>query len=187
VHALTKLLLNVNQLPPHSLADRVALHREVPVPVLPADVRESQKIERFGLPFSSLFPVLFGKSPELNPARFVWVQFQSKLSQPFPQFHQESICVSQILKTENIIVGVPDDNDIASRAFPAPDIHPQVEHVMQIDVREQRRNHRTLRSTHLRALPFAFLHHSGLQPFLDQPENTAVGNAVLDKLQEPFV
>ncbi len=43
-------------------------------------------------------------------------------------------------------------------------------------------NRRTLRSTHLRVLPFAFLHHSGLQPFLDQPENAAVGNAMLDEL-----
>jgi hypothetical protein len=73
VHALTKLLLNVSQLPPHSPADRVALHCKAPVPVLPADMRESQKIERFGLSFSSLFSVLFGKSPELNPTRFVWV------------------------------------------------------------------------------------------------------------------
>jgi hypothetical protein len=90
VHALTKLLLNVNQLPPHSLADRVALNRKVPVPVLPADMRESQKIERFGLPFSSLFPVLFGKSPELNPARFIWVQFQPELSQAVPETRSES-------------------------------------------------------------------------------------------------
>jgi hypothetical protein len=73
VHALPELLLNLCQLPPHALADRVTLHRKVPVPVFPADMRESQKIERFGLPFSSLFPVLFGKSPELNPARLVWV------------------------------------------------------------------------------------------------------------------
>jgi site-specific DNA recombinase len=43
-------------------------------------------------------------------------------------------------------------------------------------------DHRTLRSTHLRVLPFAFLHHSGFQPFLDQPENPAVGNAMLDEL-----
>jgi hypothetical protein len=44
-----------------------------------------------------------------------------------------------------------------------------------------------LRSTHLRVLPFAFLHRSRLQPFLDQPEKTAVGNAMLDEPQEPFV
>jgi hypothetical protein len=67
------VLLNFCQLPPQTLAHRVAFHREVPVPVLPADVRESQKIEGFGLPFSSPFPVLFGKSSELDPVRLVWV------------------------------------------------------------------------------------------------------------------
>ena len=89
-----------SQLRPHALADRVALHRKVPVPVLPADVRESQKVERLGLPFSSLFPVLFGKPPELNPARFVWVQFQPELSQPLPKFRQETVCVGPVLEPE---------------------------------------------------------------------------------------
>jgi hypothetical protein len=73
VHALPELLLNLSQLPPHTLAYRVTLHRKVPVPVFPADMRESQEIERFRLPFSSPFPVLLGKSPELDPARFIWV------------------------------------------------------------------------------------------------------------------
>jgi hypothetical protein len=73
VHSPTELLLNFLQLRPHALADRLTLYRERPVPVLPAHVRESQKVERFGLPFSSLCPVLLGKSAELYPARFVWV------------------------------------------------------------------------------------------------------------------
>ena len=110
------------------------------------------------------------------------MQFQPELPQPFPKFRQETICVRQVLEPEDIVIRVSDDNDIASRALLAPGVHPQVEHVMQIDVRKQRRNHRTLRSTHLRVLPFAFLHHSRLQPFLDQPENAAVGNAMLDEL-----
>jgi hypothetical protein len=104
-------------------------------------VRESQEIERFGFPFSSLLPVLFGKSPELNPARFVWVQFQPELSQPFPKLFQEAICIGPRLEPENIIIRVPDDNDIASRALLAPGFHPQVEYIMQIDVRKQGRNH----------------------------------------------
>src|SRR6266852_1725844 len=137
-------------------------------------MRESKKIERLGLPFSSLFPVVLGKPPELNPARLVWVQFQPELLQPLPKFHQKTVCFIPVLEPEYIIVGISDDNDIASRALLAPDVHPQVEHVMQIDIREQRRNRRTLWSTHLRALPFAFLHHSRLQPFLDQTENAAV-------------
>src|ERR1039458_8076453 len=69
VHTLTELLLNLPQLRPHAFADRLAPHREPPYPILPADVREAEKIERVGLPFSSTFPVLFSKSAELDPAR----------------------------------------------------------------------------------------------------------------------
>jgi hypothetical protein len=73
VQAQTELLFDVSQLRPQSLADRMTLHRKVPVPIFPANVRETQKIERFGLSFCSLFPVLFSVSSELNPARLVWV------------------------------------------------------------------------------------------------------------------
>ena len=73
VHTLTELLLNLPQLRPHAFADRLAPHREPPYPILPADVREAEKIERVGLPFSSTFPVLFSKSAELDPTRLIWV------------------------------------------------------------------------------------------------------------------
>ena len=49
---------------------------------------------------------------------------------------------------------------------------------MQIDISEQRRNHRSLRSTYLRLRPLATLHHSGFQPFLDQPNDARVGYAM---------
>src|SRR5215831_13928141 len=78
VHALAKLLFDLSQFTPHALTDRQAPHRESSQSVLPADVREPQKVERLRLPFSSTFPVLFGKPAELDPARLVWVQFQSK-------------------------------------------------------------------------------------------------------------
>ena len=73
VHTLTEWLLNLPQLRPHAFADRLAPHREPPYPILPADVREAEKIKRVGLPFSSTFPVLFSKSAELDPARLIWV------------------------------------------------------------------------------------------------------------------
>ena len=66
-------------------------------------MRKSQKVERFGLPFSSFGPVDFGKSPELNPARLVWVQFQPELPQSSPEFCQETVCLSQVLKTEDMV------------------------------------------------------------------------------------
>ena len=49
------------------------------------------------------------------------------------------------------------------------------------------RDPRPLWRTFLRLPPLPFLHHSGFQPFLDQPQDARIGYAVLDKLQHPFV
>src|ERR1051325_4247628 len=72
VHAWTKLLFELPQFTPHAFADRQAPHRE-PCSVLPAEVRESQKVERLRLAFPSSSPVLFGESAELDPARLIRV------------------------------------------------------------------------------------------------------------------
>jgi hypothetical protein len=56
VPAPSEVLLDLLQLPPQTLGDRPALHGKVPLPVLPADMCEAQKVERFRLPFSSAFP-----------------------------------------------------------------------------------------------------------------------------------
>ena len=58
MHAADELLLDLQQLGPHPLADCLALQRKAPIPVLPADMREAQKVERLGFSFSSSFPVL---------------------------------------------------------------------------------------------------------------------------------
>ena len=84
MHAQPELLLDFSQLHPQPLTDRVTLHRKTPVPIFPANVRETQEIECLRLSFSSLFPVLFSEPPELNPARFIWMKLQPKLSQPLP-------------------------------------------------------------------------------------------------------
>jgi hypothetical protein len=138
VQAVTKLLLEFQQPGSHSLADGLSLYRKVPVPVLPADMREAQEIERFRLAFPSSSPVLLGKPSELDPARLVWVKFQPEPPQPFPKCVQKSICVGLLLKSEHTVVRVADDNHFPLRTLLAPGIHPQVEHVMQINIRQQR-------------------------------------------------
>lgn len=62
-------------------------------------MRESQKVERLWLTFPSSFPVLFGEPPELDPARLVWMEFQPKLPQPFPEILQEAICFRLVLSS----------------------------------------------------------------------------------------
>jgi hypothetical protein len=54
MHPPAQRLLDFQQLRPQPLADRFAFHCIAPIPVLPADMRESQNIERLRLAFSSL-------------------------------------------------------------------------------------------------------------------------------------
>jgi hypothetical protein len=44
---------------------------------------------------------------------------------------------------------------------------------------------RALWSTCLRVRPFSFLHHPGLEPFLDLAQDAAVGDAMLNELDHP--
>jgi hypothetical protein len=62
---------------------RIVVRRTVNRPSLffPLICLEAQKIERLRFPFSSTFPVLFGKPAEFDPARLIRVKFQSKLGQ----------------------------------------------------------------------------------------------------------
>src|SRR5207244_12904171 len=62
VHARVELLLDLSQLGPHALADRLASHGKSPDPVLCADMCKAHEIERVGFVFCSSFPVLFGKA-----------------------------------------------------------------------------------------------------------------------------
>src|SRR5215468_6169171 len=101
-------------------------------------MREAQKVERLGFPFSSSFPVLFGKPAELDPARLVRVQFQSELGQALSQVFQKAIGVRLVLESNNSVIRVANDYHLALRPFRAPDVHPEIETVVQVNIREQR-------------------------------------------------
>src|SRR6516225_280063 len=185
MHAHSQLLLDFLQLRSHALADRHAPHSKRPVPVLPADMREAKEVEGLRLAFPSSFPVLFGVPPELDPARLVRMQFQSELPQPFTQLLAKTVCVGSPLEPEDDVIRIAEDDHLASRILLAPDVHPEIEHIVEIDVGKERRDYRSLRSTCLRLRPFPFLHHPGLEPFLDQAQGAAVGDAVLNELDHP--
>ena len=84
VHSLTKLRFDALELGSHALADRLAPNCKPSQAVLPTDVGKTQEIERLRFPFSPTFPVLFGEPAELDPARLVRVELQSKHSQSLP-------------------------------------------------------------------------------------------------------
>jgi hypothetical protein len=60
------------------------------------------------------------------------MQFQAELCQPLPELPLEPLGIRSVLKAHHKIVGISDDDHVAFCHFPAPDISPQVEYVMQI-------------------------------------------------------
>jgi len=52
---------------------------------------------------------------------------------------QEPLGVVAMLKARHVVIGVAHENDIASRVASSPLVGPQVKHVVQVDVGQQRR------------------------------------------------
>ena len=69
------------------------------------------------------------------------MKLQTELGQALPEFFQESLGFRPVLETCHKIVGITDDNNFALRHFLAPGLHPQVENIVQVYIREQRRSH----------------------------------------------
>src|SRR5439155_25553302 len=68
-----------------------------------------------------------------------------------------------------------------------PVLYPKIEEVVQVDIREQRRNHRALRRPLFRLRPLSILENPGSQPFLEEAENPSSPDAMLEKRNHPGV
>ena len=64
---------------------------------------------------------------------------------------------------------------------------PQVQSIVQVDVRKEWRNRRSLRRAHRARRPSTVLHDSCAQPFLDESHDSPISDPVLDKLHYPSV
>jgi hypothetical protein len=68
-----------------------------------------------------------------------------KRGQTRRQVTLEPLGVRAMLKAQDGVVGVPDDQQVTAGIPPAPLLGPQIEDGVQLDVREQGRNSRPLR------------------------------------------
>src|ERR1039458_8213566 len=105
---------------------------------LPTVVGEPQEGEGLRFPFSTLLPVTGRIAPELDQPGLIRMYSKANLRQPFLELFEEPQGISPLLKAHHKIVGVANEDNIALCHFPAPDISPQVEGVMQIHVSDQR-------------------------------------------------
>src|SRR2546427_5113670 len=188
VHASLKFGFHLIQLRLQPFANRLPQHREPSIaPLLHADVRKAQEVERLRFPFSTPLPLVDRKRTELQKPRLLGMQFQVELLHSFRKFRPELFSIRFAVKAHHDVVRESHHDDIAVRALLTPCLDPQVEYVMKIDVRQKRRSTSTLWRPFLRPYSLPILQHAGSQPFLDEPHHAPVCNPVLNELHKPFV
>jgi hypothetical protein len=105
----------------------------------------AQARERLRPAEAPLLALLGSKPPPADQARLLGIQPQPKRGQTRRQVTLEPLGVRAMLKAQDGVVGVPDDQQVTAGIPPAPVLGPQIEDVVQLDVRAQGRNSRRLR------------------------------------------
>ena len=83
VHASREVGFHLAELRLQPFTNRLPQHRKHPVaPLLPADVREAEEVERLGLPLAEPLSVRGRERPELQEARLLGIQLQPELPKP---------------------------------------------------------------------------------------------------------
>src|SRR2546425_935276 len=185
VQASPQLGLDLAELRLQPLPDRLPYHREPSVPLLPADGRAGEEVERLRLPLAGAPPVLGREWPEFQQARLLRVQLQAELRESFTQLREEPLGVRPVLEPHDEVVRVPHDNHVAVGVRLPPPLSPEVEHVVQVHVGQERRYAAPLGRARFTPRPRPVLQHAGIEPFLDQPHDALVRNPVLDELLQP--
>jgi hypothetical protein len=129
--------LHLVQLLPHPLPHRPPHDEELPCPGLPADMRKAQEIEALRLPLTPLLSVGRGIAPKLEDTGLLGVQLQRELPQSLAELSQEPLGVRAVLESNDEVVGKARDDDAATCVPSPPLLNPQVEDVVEVDVRQQ--------------------------------------------------
>ena len=101
-------------------------------------MREAQKVEGLRLSFPAFLAIRCGEPTEFDEAGLFRVKRQRELGQALSQVMQESLGVSLMLKSHHEIISVPNDNGLAPAVLASPPFHPHIQHLMQVDIRQQR-------------------------------------------------
>ena len=140
VHSLAQFGFHGVQLHLQPFTNPLPYYRRVSVaPLFPADMRDAEKVERLRLSFSAPLPVSSRERPELQEPRFVGMQFQAERLKLLGGFSQKPPGIRFTLKSNHGVVRVPHDDDIAMCVFSTPRLDPEIEDVMEVNIRQQRR------------------------------------------------
>src|ERR1700712_1238214 len=112
---------------------------------------------------------------------------QSKLLEPRAHCFEKPICIGLALKTDDHIIGITHDDHVAGGLMPSPAFGPQIQNVVQVDIGQERRNHRALSCPSLTDRYGSVSEYPRLQPFPDQADDALVADTMLNESDEPIL
>jgi hypothetical protein len=135
MHASPQFLFQGPQLGLLPLAHRLSQDREVPLTGPTANVREPQEVERLRLAFPTLASILFRKAAKFDDARLIGMQLKAKVRESLVQLRQEPLCFIPMLGSRHKVIGKANEDNLSVRLLPSPLPDPEVECVVEIDIR----------------------------------------------------
>src|SRR5262249_17511804 len=160
-------------------------YREVPFPSLATAMRKTQEVERLRFAVAAISSIVFRIAAELDDSRFVGMQLETKPRESLAQFRQKPLCFVSMLESRDKVIRKTHEDYLPARLLPSPSLNPEVENIVEIDVRQQRADTPALNRSYLTQYSLALFHHARLQPFLGQAHAALDGDAGLNELHQP--
>ena len=121
------------------------LSQKPPLLFFPHMCVKPRKSNVSGFPLAPGRSIPGGVAPELDEPGLVGMQLQVELRASLTKIGEELHGITVLLEPDNEVISEPHDDHVAV-GMPTPPLpDPPVEHVVEIDVREQRRNRCPLR------------------------------------------
>ena len=148
-------------------------------------MRESKEVEGLRATLPPRPAVRHREPAELDEACLVGMQFERELAHPLPEVVEKLLRIRLALATNDEIIAVAHDDGVPRGLSGAPFLlEPEVEDIVQVNIGEDGRNHRALRSPLQVVLPLGAFHDAGVQPLGNQPQYPFVPDSVLEKPQQ---
>jgi hypothetical protein len=133
-----QLITDVPQRCAHAITLAIPAQQESAIASLCAYVRESEKVEGLRPSLAPPGSTLGSVFAKLDQTGFLRVEGQRKLRQPGLHVRAKAFGVIDVLETDNDVVRVADDHYLAPSLAPSPALCPEVEDVVEVDVRQER-------------------------------------------------
>ena len=112
------------------------------------------------------------------------VERQPVPAEPFRQHVHHLACIGFVGKTNNEVIRVPDQESSTMQTRLHFLLEPHVQHVVQEDVGQERRDHAALRRAFFRGKYSPVFQHARVQPFTNQSQQHTVAYPSLHKLPQ---